>query len=76
MTVSKHVLIVIIALISNVLSAQHQHYIKNQVVILEKRTIWGGIGLGFGTGYTNTLAPSAIYNFNEYVVLGLGAQYT
>lgn len=37
----------------------------------------GGIGLGFGSEYTNiSLAPSAIYNFNEYVALGLGAQYT
>jgi hypothetical protein len=36
----------------------------------------GGLGLGFGSGYTDiTIAPSAIYNFNEYVSLGLGAQY-
>ena len=36
----------------------------------------GGIGLGFGSGYTDiSLAPSAIYNFNEYVALGVGAQY-
>ena len=36
----------------------------------------GGIGLGFGSGYTDiSLAPSAIYNFNNYVALGLGLQY-
>ncbi|MFV8368601.1 hypothetical protein [Flavobacterium sp. LB2R40] len=36
----------------------------------------GGIGLGFGSGYTDiALAPSAIYNFNEYVALGIGLQY-
>ncbi|TDD76454.1 hypothetical protein [Flavobacterium caseinilyticum] len=36
----------------------------------------GGIGLGFGSGYTDiSLAPSAIYNFNQYVALGVGAQY-
>lgn len=36
----------------------------------------GGLGLGFGSGYTDiALAPSAIYNFNEYVALGLGVQY-
>lgn len=36
----------------------------------------GGLGLGFGSGYTDiTLAPSAIYNFNEYVAFGLGVQY-
>jgi hypothetical protein len=33
----------------------------------------GGVGLGFGSNYTDiSLAPSAIYNFNEYVALGLG----
>jgi long-subunit fatty acid transport protein len=37
----------------------------------------GGLGLGFGNGYTDiTVAPTAIYNFNEYVALGLGVQYS
>jgi hypothetical protein len=37
----------------------------------------GGLGLGFGSGYTDIMvAPSAIYNFNQYVALGLGAQYS
>ncbi len=37
----------------------------------------GGVGLGFNNGFTNiSLSPSAIYNFNEYVSLGLGAQYS
>ncbi|CAM3778691.1 hypothetical protein FLCU109888_00945 [Flavobacterium cucumis] len=36
----------------------------------------GGLGLGFGSGYTDIMiAPSAIYNFNDYVALGLGTQY-
>ena len=36
----------------------------------------GGIGVGFGSNYTDiSLAPSAIYNFNEYAALGLGLQY-
>jgi len=35
----------------------------------------GGFGLGIGNGYTDiTLAPGAIYQFNEYVALGLGLQ--
>jgi len=78
MTVSKQVLIVIIALISNVLSAQHQTITsKSSSDFWKNVQFGGGIGLGFGTGYTNiSLAPSAIYNFNEYVALGLGAQYT
>ena len=33
----------------------------------------GGIGLSFGDGFfSGTLAPSAIYQFNEQVALGLG----
>lgn len=78
MTVSKYVLIVIITLISNVLSAQHQTITsKSSSDFWENVQFGGGIGLGFGNGYTNiSLAPSAIYNFNEYVALGLGAQYT
>ncbi len=37
----------------------------------------GGFGLGIGNGYTNiTIAPSGIYNFNEYVSAGLGIQYS
>jgi hypothetical protein len=36
----------------------------------------GGIGLGFGAGYTDISFSLSIYNFNEYVALGLGAQYT
>ena len=37
----------------------------------------GGVGLGFGSGYTNIMvAPSGIYNFNEYVSAGLGLQYS
>lgn len=37
----------------------------------------GGLGLGFGNNATNiAVAPSAIYNFNEKVALGLGVQYS
>ena len=37
----------------------------------------GGFGLGIGNDFTNiTLAPSAIYNFNEYFALGTGLQYS
>ena len=77
-TGSKSLLIVIIALISNTLLAQQQSITSNSSSNFWKNVQFGGgIGLGFGTGYTDiTLAPSAIYNFNEYVALGLGAQYT
>lgn len=37
----------------------------------------GGVGIGFGSGYTNiSLAPSAIYNFNDYFAAGVGLQGT
>lgn len=39
--------------------------------------IGGGLGLGFGSGYTNiAIAPSAIYNVNQYVAVGAGLQYS
>ncbi len=35
----------------------------------------GGLGLSIGNRYTDiTVAPAAIYNFNEYVGLGVGLQ--
>lgn len=37
----------------------------------------GGLGLGFGSGYTDvTVAPSAIYNFNDYFSAGVGLNGT
>jgi hypothetical protein len=37
----------------------------------------GGIGLGIGSDYTNIMiAPSGIYNINDYVSMGLGVQYS
>lgn len=50
---------------------------------VQKNEFWskvqfgGGLGLGFGNNSTNiSVAPSAIYNFNEKVALGLGLQYS
>ncbi|MGG7036007.1 MAG: hypothetical protein ACI7YS_12545 [Flavobacterium sp.] len=37
----------------------------------------GGVALNFGSEFTNiTLAPSAIYNFNNQFALGTGLQYS
>lgn len=37
----------------------------------------GGIGLSFGDGFfSGTLAPSAIYEFNQYFAMGLGLNGT
>lgn len=39
----------------------------------QKVQVGGGLGLGFGSGYTDiSVAPSAIYNFNQYVAAGVG----
>jgi len=36
----------------------------------------GGLGLGFGNGFADVMvAPSAIYNFNQYISAGAGIQY-
>jgi hypothetical protein len=71
-------LILTTLLSSHFLSAQQQTFAHHsQSDFWQKVQFGGGIGLGFGSQYTNiSLAPSAIYNFNEYVALGLGAQYT
>ncbi|MDG1870789.1 hypothetical protein [Flavobacterium frigidarium] len=60
------------------LSAQQQPFKKqSQSDFWEKVQFGGGLGLGFGSGYTDiSIAPSAIYNFNPYVALGIGAQYS
>lgn len=35
----------------------------------------GGLGIGFGSNYTNiALAPSAIYDFNQYISAGIALQ--
>lgn len=37
----------------------------------------GGLGLGFGNGSTDiSVAPSAVYNFNDYFAAGVGLQYS
>ncbi|WP_016989972.1 hypothetical protein [Flavobacterium sp. ACAM 123] len=71
-------MIVFITLISNALLAQQQTITsKSSGNFWKNVQFGGGIGLGFGSDYTDiSLAPSTIYNFNEQVALGIGAQYT
>ena len=43
----------------------------------QKVQFGGGLGLNFGSNYTNiSVAPGAIYNVNPFFSIGLGAQYT
>ena len=50
---------------------------KAQSEFWQKVQFGGGLGLNFGSKYTNiSIAPGAIYNVNEYFAIGLGAQYS
>lgn len=63
-------------------SFKHEIYAQENTENKTKSDFWnhvqfgGGLGLGFGSGYADVMvAPSAIYNFNDYVSAGLGLQY-
>ncbi|MEO8253896.1 MAG: hypothetical protein ABI554_05855 [Flavobacterium sp.] len=60
------------------LSAQNEYSnFKSNSDFWQKVQFGGGLGLSLGSGYTDiSVAPSAIYNVNEYFAVGLGAQYT
>ncbi len=75
-SVYKIILSVIVVFSALDLSAQ-----QTTISSSPKRDFWdnvqfgGGFGASVGSGYTDiTLAPSAIYNFNEYVAAGVGLQ--
>nr|WP_294934066.1 hypothetical protein [uncultured Flavobacterium sp.] len=55
---------------------------QDTIVSHQKSDFWrnvqfgGGLGLSVGNNYTDIMvAPSGIYNLNEYVSVGLGMQY-
>jgi hypothetical protein len=74
---SKSFLVVITVFLSSCLYAQqNDDSLKIENQFWRNVQFGGGIGLGFGSGFTDiSLAPSAIYNFNEYAALGAGLQY-
>jgi hypothetical protein len=56
--------------------AQQNTQMKSKSDFLSRVQFGGGLGLGVGNGFTDIMvAPSAIYNFNDYVSAGLGLQY-
>ena len=77
-SVLKAIVIVFILFISNNLTAQQQSFSSNSNTdFWNKVQFGGGFGLSLGSGYTDiSIAPSAIYNFNEYFAMGVGAQYS
>jgi hypothetical protein len=76
-TVSKSILVVITLLFSFCLFAQEQTIVPTQQNDFWKKVqVGGGIGLSFGSGYTDiTISPSAIYNINSIVAVGTGLQF-
>lgn len=75
--ISQSILIALFVFISTNLSAQYQNSnFEPKNDFWQKVQFGGGLGLSFGSGYTDiSVAPSAIYNVNEYFAVGLGAQY-
>ncbi len=74
-------LLILLVFKTNSLYSQETQKTNNQPIT--KSSFWqdvqfgGGLGLGIGNGFTNiSVAPSAIYNFNQYVSAGLGLQYS
>ncbi|MEN9910104.1 MAG: hypothetical protein RLZZ540_3263 [Bacteroidota bacterium] len=76
--VSNLILATLFAFFSIQLSAQNQNPdFKSNSDFWQNVQFGGGLGLSIGSGYTDiSVAPSAIYNVNEYFSVGLGAQYT
>ncbi len=73
----KTVLIIVLWFAWDTSFSQEVNQEKQKSVFWEKVQFGGGLGLGFGSGYTDiTIAPTAIYNFNEYFALGTGVQYS
>lgn len=62
----------LIVVINNSVFGQEGLQARSKSPFWEKVRFGGGLGLGFGSGYTNImLAPSAIYQFNNYVSAGV-----
>lgn len=75
--VLKLFVIVFLFLFQFQLEAQEIPQTKTKSDFWKNVQIGGGLGLGFGSGYSNiSIAPTAIYNFNEYVSAGVGVQYS
>lgn len=63
--------------ISSPIKAQNQSNSQQKSEFWKRVQFGGGFGLSVGNGYSDIMvAPSGIYNVNDYVSLGLGAQYS
>ena len=75
--VFKSFFVILISLFSNLINAQEENnVIDNNIQFWDKVQFGGGLGLGIGSGYTDiSVMPSAIYNVNEIVAVGVGLQF-
>lgn len=74
---TKTVLFIFLISISFKMAAQQSPQTDQKSAFWQDVQFGGGFGLGVGNGYTDiTIAPSAIYNFNDYFALGAGLQYS
>ena len=74
--VFKPIFVIMILFFSSYVTAQQNYTINNNTNFWDKVQFGGGLGLGFGSGYTNiSVMPSAIYNINEIVAMGVGLQF-
>jgi len=71
----KYYFVILAVLFSSYTIAQQKYVIDNNN-FWDKVQFGGGLGLGFGSGYTDiSVMPSAIYNVNEIVAVGAGLQF-
>jgi hypothetical protein len=77
LTILRHFLILVFLISFHHLSAQQQ-----TITATQQNDFWrkvqfgGGIGMSFGSGYTDiTISPSAIYNINSIVAVGTALQF-
>jgi hypothetical protein len=74
----KIIFLMVFSLISGFVCAQDKPLPKAKTdSFWERVDVGGGLGLSISNDYTDILiAPSAIYNFNDYFALGAGLQYS
>lgn len=74
--VFKSLFVILTVLFSSYSMAQEISPVDSTTNFWDKVQFGGGLGLGIGSGYTDiSVMPSAIYNVNEIVAVGVGLQF-
>ncbi|WP_281231090.1 hypothetical protein [Flavobacterium gelatinilyticum] len=72
----KNIFVILAVLFSSYTFAQQTYIIDNKSHFWDRVQFGGGLGLGIGSGYTDiSVMPSAIYNVNQIVAVGVGLQF-